>query len=105
MNKYLLILIFTVLCVSGIIIAEDFKESVELTEGKNLINLSQEFSPLYVEDLVKMYPEITAVTYIDQTEETFGYVNVFGGIGENFVIYPNLVYEIITKQKITLNLK
>ena len=106
MNKRLLILFFVLLIlgVSGIIIAEEFKEGIKLADGKNLINLSSEFSPLYVGDLVKIYPEIAAVTY-DNGEKQVGYVNVFGGVGENFVIYPNTIYEITTKQEVTLNLK
>lgn len=97
--------IFLILGILGVILAEEIKRSVELSEGKNLINFSQEFSPIYVEDLVKLYPEITAVTSFRNSEEGAGYVNVFGGIGENFVIYPNSVYEIVTKQKTTLDLK
>jgi hypothetical protein len=104
MNKYLLILIFVIIGISGIIIAEDFKEGIKLAEGKNVINISFEFNPFYVEDLIKIYPEIATVTYNDSKQE-FGYVNAFGGIGNNFVIYPNRTYEIITKQEITLNLK
>jgi hypothetical protein len=104
MNKYFLILIFIILFASGIIIAEDFKEGVKLTEGKNVVNISTNFNPLYVEDLIKIYPEIETVTY-NNSEQELGYVNVFGGIGDNFVIYPNQIYEITTKQEVTLNLK
>jgi hypothetical protein len=95
---------FAILCISGIIIAEDFKEGIKLSEGKNVINISSEFSPLYAEDLVKLYPEIAAVTYND-SEQEFGYVNAFGGIGDNFVIYPNQTYEITTRKEVTLDLK
>ncbi|MCX6750038.1 MAG: hypothetical protein NTZ83_01120 [Candidatus Pacearchaeota archaeon] len=106
MNKYFLILLFAVviLGVTGIILAEEFKEGIKLSEGKNIINLSFEFNPLYVEDLVKIYPEIATVTYNESGQE-FGYVNVFGGIGENFVIYPNKIYEITTQKEVNLNLK
>lgn len=104
MNKYLLISVFAILCISGIILAEDFKEGIKLYEGKNVINMSIEFNPIYVKDLIKIYPEIQTITYND-SEQEMGYVNVFGGIGENFVIFPNKTYEITTKQEITLNLK
>jgi hypothetical protein len=104
MNKYLLILVFAVFCVSGIIIAEEFREGVELHEGKNIVNISAEFSPLYVKDLIKIHPEIQTITYNDSRQK-FGYVNVFGGIGDNFVISSNKTYEITTKQGVTLNLK
>jgi hypothetical protein len=104
MNKYLLILMIVILCVSGVILAEDFKEGIRLSEGKNVINISFEFNPFYVEDLVKIYPEITTVTYNDSTQE-WGYVNAFGGIGYNFLIYPNQTYEITTRKEVILNLK
>jgi hypothetical protein len=106
MNKFLLTLVFVILIfgISGIIIAEEFKEGIKLSEGKNIINLSFEFSPLYVKDLVLIYPEISTVTYNESNQE-WGYVNVFGGIGENFVIYPNKTYEITVKQEVNLNLK
>jgi hypothetical protein len=104
MNKYLLIFIFAIFCLSGIIIAEDFREGINLTEGKNIINISFDFNPLYVKDLVKIYPDINAVSY-NNSKEKFGYVNVFGGIGDNFVIYPNQIYEITTEKEIILNLK
>jgi len=104
MNKYLPILILTILCISGIILAEDFKEGIKLYEGKNVINISFEFNPFYFADLIKIYPEITTVTYNDSKQE-FGYVNAFGGIGDNFMIYPNQTYEITTRKEVTLNLK
>jgi hypothetical protein len=104
MNKYLLILFLAILCTSGILLAEDFKEGIKLAEGKNVININFGFNPFYVEDLVKIYPEITTVTYND-SEKELGYVNVFGGIGDNFMIYPNQTYEITTRKEVTLNLK
>lgn len=104
MNKYFLILLFVILCLSGIIIADNFNEGVKLEEGKNLISLNFDFNPLYVEDLVKIYPEINTVTYNDGLQE-FGFVNAFGGIGDNFIVYSNKTYEITTKKEVTLNLR
>jgi hypothetical protein len=104
MNKYLLILTLLILSIGGIILAQDFSEGFNLSEGKNFINLSFEFNPIYVEDFIRAYPEITTVTYNNGTEE-IGYVNIFGGIGENFVIYPNQIYEINTNQEVILNLR
>lgn len=106
MNKILLVFIlaFLILGVSEIILAEEFKEGIKLTEGKNVINLSYDFSPIYAADLVKAYPEIATITFSDENQE-IGYVNVLGGIGENFVISKNNIYEIITEQEINLNLK
>jgi len=104
MNRYFIILVLVILCISGILLAEDFKEGIKLSEGKNVLNISTEFNPLYVEDLVRIYPDITTITYND-SEKEFGYVNVFGGIGDNFVIYPNKTYEITTRKEVILNLR
>ena len=107
MNKHYLILILILLVlfgISGIIIAENFKESIKINGEKTLINLSFEFSPIYVSDLTKLYPDITTVTHNNGTHE-IGYVNVFGGIGENFVVSQNKLYEITSKQEVNLDLR
>jgi hypothetical protein len=106
MNRSFLILICVILVlgVSSLIIAEEFKEGIRLSEGKNSVNLSYEFNPIYVKDLVKIYPDITTITY-NNGEQEVGYVNVLGGVGENFVISPDNIYEITTKEEVTLDLK
>ena len=90
--------------ITGIIFAEEFKEGIQIYEGKNTINLSFEFAPFYVEDLIKFYPEISTITY-NENEKEIGYVNVFGGIGENFVVYPNKIYEITTSREVDFKFK
>lgn len=106
MNKYILIICFIVLAlgISGLIVAEESGNGVTLSDGKNIINMSANFSPIYVGDLVKLYPEITTVTYNDGKQE-MGYVNALGGVGDNFTVYPNNVYEITVTGEVTLNLK
>jgi hypothetical protein len=106
MNKLLLVLIFAflILGVSEIILAEEFEEGIKITEGKNIVNISYNFSPIYVKDLIKIYPEITTITFNDGNQE-IGYVNVLGGIGENFIISENNIYEITTRKEVNLNLK
>jgi len=106
MNKFLLILTLTILLfgISGVIIAEEFKDSIKIYQGENTINLSFDFNPLYVKDLMIIYPEIATVTYNESNQE-WGYVNVFGGIGENFIISPNKIYTITTNQEVNLNLR
>ena len=104
MNKYLLFFILIVLSISGILLAEDFKEGTKLSEGKNVVNFGTNFEPFYVKDLINAYPQIETVTY-NSTDREIGYVNAFGGIGENFIIYPNKTYELTTKREIILNLK
>jgi hypothetical protein len=104
MNKYLLIFLFIALAFMGTIIAEKSNEEIKLTEGKNYVLMNFSFNPIYAADLVKIYPEIAAISW-NNSEEEIGYVNAFGGIGKNFVIYSNQSYEIITKQNTTLNLR
>jgi hypothetical protein len=73
-----------------------------LAEGKN--NFSYDyFKPIYAEDLVLLYPDITAISYVENNV-SYGYVNIFGGIGQNFVIQPGKEYEIIAKNKIKIYL-
>jgi len=103
MKKYFFILILAIFAIGGIIIADNFGGGIRLEEGKNIINVGIESNPIYVTDLIKLYPEINTITYNESGEEK-GYVNAFGGIGENFIIYPNQTYEIIAKKEVILNL-
>lgn len=101
-SLFLIIIIFFSLI--GIAFAEEFKEGIKINETQSIVNFSFDFSPIYVEDLIRMYPEITSITYNNGTQE-IGYVNVFGGIGENFVITSNKIYEITSKQEVILRLE
>ena len=77
--------------------------TIQLIKGKN--NISFDFAPnLYASDLVKAYPEIISISYIEN-EKSLGYVNVFGGIGKDFPIQGNESYEIIVSKNITLILR
>lgn len=88
----------------AVTLAEMSEEGIKLNIGKNFINLSFEFSPVYVQDLVKNYPGISTITS-NESGIIEGYVNVFGGIGKNFLIESNKEYEIITKKEETITLK
>jgi hypothetical protein len=84
---------------SVILISSQDIFSKELKEGKNIarINLSE---PVYVETLMTLNPEIEAVSYME-LNETVGYVNVLGGIGENFAV-EDRDYEIVVSKDINL---
>jgi len=73
--------------------------SAVLAEGKNKvrINLSE---PIYAETLIKMNPDIEAISYIEENA-TVGYVNVFQGVGRNFAIIDR-EYEIIASKSTEL---
>ena len=89
--KKILMILFVLVVLSGIMNAEIFPEKIELYEGKNNFTA---FSDLgYASELVTMYPEIETISY-KGSNETIGYVNVFGGIGVDFLIEENKTYEI-----------
>ena len=81
---------------------EDSK--IQLLQGENEILIPEYISPFYVHDLIKAYPEILTVTYFKFGEEK-GYVNIFGGVGENFIIYSNQTYNITVSKNMEVNLK
>lgn len=101
-NKIILItLVFLlVVIISFMFVNSADINSIKLYKGKNniLFNLSSDF---YVKDLVRLNPKIETISY-KYENETFGYVNVFSGIGENFKIISNKDYEIIVKDDINL---
>lgn len=76
--------------------------SYNLTEGKNLVTFDR---VILVKDLVRANPEIQAVSYYDPSlETTLGFVNVFGGVGKNFLITPGTTCEISVLSNVTLRL-
>jgi len=107
MNKLFLVTIILIfsLGIIGILFAEDFNlnDGIRLNKGENIINTSAEFNPIYASELVRIFPEIATIIYNDSGEE-IGYVNVFGGIGDNFIVLPNKTYEITTTKEVILNL-
>ncbi len=84
---------------SFIVISSKDAFSVSLAEGKNRvrINLSE---PIYVETLIKMNPDIEAISYTEENR-TIGYVNVFQGVGKNFAV-TDREYEIIAGKNMDL---
>ena len=96
--------VFFVLVITTPIIAQENPVKIDLIQGKNNITTNFCFSPIYVKTLAAKYPEINSVTY-QEYEKTIGYVNVFGGIGQNFPIMQNQTYEIIVKENITIELE
>ena len=77
------------------------QENNMLYAGKNNVTTSEAFRPIYVQDFMRQYPDIEVISYKDG-EDTKGFVNVFGGIGENFIMRENRQYEFIVTQNITM---
>lgn len=102
--KNRIILLAILLIVTSSIYAVTQTSEVQLIQGKNNVTTSQNFRPTYVSDFVRVYSFIDVISYKEENE-TVGFVNTFGGIGENFIMYPNQTYEIITKQNATMVLE
>ena len=86
------------------LLADTLNEGTPLQEGKNVITFDYNFNPVYASELVQMYPEIASIAY-NETGEELGFANVFGGIGDNFIISSGNTYEITTTREVNLNLR
>ena len=97
--KTFLLVIVAILLLSIILISSQNIFSADLKKGRNtlIINLT---SPIYAETLVKLNPEIQTISYRENNQTT-GYVNFYGGIGENFII-ESREYEIVVSKDINL---
>lgn len=108
-----LIIGFLILLSTTITLADILPEKQEtmLTKGENEISMPIDFSPLYASDLVNAYPEIIMITYMNEpaikenVREEIGYVNIFGGVGEDFIIYGNVTYFITVEKDLEVRLK
>ncbi|MEM0465072.1 MAG: hypothetical protein QXW97_00020 [Candidatus Pacearchaeota archaeon] len=102
-NKKIFILLaflLIIFIISFIYVSSQNVYEIKLKSGKNYVyfNITK---PFYVKKLVELNPEIEVVSYIENNK-SIGYVNVFSGIGENFIIYSDIKYEIIVKKDINL---
>lgn len=101
MKKIFLVVAVVLILLVQFMIAEKFLK-VEISEGKN--NIFMNYSLGHASDLTKLYPEIETITY-EEDGEKIGYVNVFGGIGKDFLLEPNKTYEINSNKNITIYVK
>ncbi len=104
MKKHIVFLILFMVLITGIIIiAEPSGENIEIKKGKNNLTIS---SVTYIDarSLVEIYPEIEVISY-EFEGNSIGYVNVFNGIGKNFILEYNKTYEIISSKNITIKIK
>ncbi len=74
---------------------------ISLSEGKNNLTVEEFIFPKYVSDLVKENPWIESVT-LKENGRSYGYINIFGGIGRNFLIEYGKTYEIFSSQNKTM---
>jgi hypothetical protein len=108
-SNFLLLIVLLVFLFSTAIALAEFipdanKSGIELSEGENLVLIPEHVSPFYVSDLMKSYPEILTITYFE-FEREIGYANIFGGVGEDFIIYPNKEYNFTVEKNVEVRLR
>lgn len=101
--KWRLALLFGIGSLLVVVIAQS-PPTINLDKGKNNFSVDSFFYPIYVSTLVSKHPEIESVTLLDYGR-SFGYVNVFGGIGTNFIIEQGKTYEIYTSKPMNITLR
>lgn len=100
-NKYALLVfgIFFVI-ISFIIVSSENSASIHLNSGKNIITFNNN-QPFHVKAFIKLNPDIEVISF-NEENQTIGYINIYGGIGEDFLIDKNKTYEIIVGEEIDL---
>jgi len=104
---WIIMLVFIFVIFSTAITLAEFipnEKGIQFLEGENEILIPEYVSPFYVGDLMKSYPELLTITYFEFEEEK-GYANIFGGVGENFIIYPNQKYNITVNKNMEIKLR
>jgi len=96
--------LFLVLVLSLTTIIAENPLEVQIPEGEYNLTISEYFPSIYASELIKENPEIKSIP-IQEYGQTFGYLNILGGIGTNFLIEPNRNYEIYTNQTALIKLK
>jgi len=105
MISYRVIVVFALLLLALVILvdlglAKDEGQKINLVTGKNYVTINNTMS---VRELVKINPEVESISYMDSfLNQSIGYVNAFGGVGKNFLVVPNQVYEISVKKNMSL---
>lgn len=95
-----LILAFSFAVYAGMAEELHSRSGVILLEGKNQVEIDR---AVLVKEIVILNPEIEYVSYYDEfLNKQVAYVNVFGGVGDNFLIEPGRIYEFSVRKKIEL---
>jgi hypothetical protein len=76
-------------------IEKDLNNS-DFNSGKNYFVLNST-EIVFAKDLVEKNPKIVSVSYLEDSN-SIGYLNLFGGIGKNFQLEQNKVYEIFIRE-------
>jgi len=99
-NKLLLIFAIILLFTLTLVIVSSTTDQSNMIPGKNhvMFNLTE---PFYVKDLIKWNPQISVVSF-SKENKTIGFVNLYNGVGDDFIIENNQEYEIILSKNIYL---
>ena len=86
-----------------VISGENGNPVANLTHGKNIVVFENYTLGIYASHIIELNRDIQLISYFDESlGRDVGYVNVFGGIGNNFLILPNVNYGVFTEKNITL---
>jgi hypothetical protein len=97
------IVLLIILVLGGSIIRAQLpaQNSLELSAGKQDIVFNESF---YARTFIQQHPDVEYISYYDEfLQRSVTYVNVFGGIGQNFVIIPGRSYEISVRTDTTIH--
>ena len=100
-NTLAMILLFFLLgiIILGFVLAGD-GQGTKLHKGKNYLEINQ---TIYINELVSLNPDIESVSYFNKfLNKDIGYVNVFGGVGSNFLTKQGQIYEISVNKNMSL---
>jgi hypothetical protein len=101
MKRQLLIM---ALALSLTTIIADNPISIEsLANEKTNLTVNDYFPSIYASELIEKYPQIQSIS-IERYGQTYGYLNILGGIGTNLLIEPYETYEIQSNETITIEL-
>ncbi len=95
---------FLVIILSLTTIIAENPLSIEIFEGESNFTIEEYFPSIYASQLIEKYPSIQSIS-TEEYGQTFGYINLFGGVGTNFQIDPAKTYKIFTSENITVVLK
>ncbi|MEK6915737.1 MAG: hypothetical protein AABW89_04325 [Nanoarchaeota archaeon] len=75
----------------------------DLKEGKNNFIFNQSNIDFTVTDLIELNPSISMVVYYDSSlKKEIARLNIFGGIGNNFIIHSGINYTFYAEEDFIL---
>jgi hypothetical protein len=78
-------------------------KSTQASFNRNFILLPTMDIPIKASELIKQYPQIMIISYYDEKNKRYvTYVPIRGGIGTDFTIQPEIIYEIIANKDIAI---